>query len=167
MVNTRLPFNEFHSPHTSPAQKISPEEIMIYINFLCSPSAVLIRLPGHHACFGGSGTCEGRLAPNEAVGLATAVEMVNDKLVADCPGAVADEDCAKAPWVVNATNVAANEVSILLGIEGVHKASRRIEGSDGERESVNLDVMGQVVERSRPCTRSKFISTSAFCPQLE
>lgn len=37
----------------------------------------------------------------------------------------------------------------------------------GGRESVDLDVMGQVVERSRPRTRSKFISTSAFCPQLE
>ncbi len=109
-------------------------------------SAIRIHLPGHHACLGGSGICEGRLAPNEAVGLATAVETVNDKLVADCPGAVADEDCARAPWVVNATNVAANEVSILLGIEGVHKANKRVEESDGERErereSVDLDVMG-------------------------
>ena len=31
---------------------------------------------GHHACFGGSGTCDGSVADEAAVGLGTAVESV-------------------------------------------------------------------------------------------
>lgn len=31
----------------------------------------------HHPWVGGSGACEGRVAPSDALGLATAVEMVN------------------------------------------------------------------------------------------
>jgi hypothetical protein len=33
--------------------------------------------PMHHPWVGGSGACEGRVAPSDALGLATAVEMVN------------------------------------------------------------------------------------------